>query len=328
MNKSTIGYGFLIFTVVVAAISLDYFSLSYQVESTIVSSLQPDGTIAKIKVEKAPSFIPIAKLLVNFLYTLAVGIFISIYIASRLERTKLDSKKKEIEELQRAINTNVFDSLFKTLMPEEIFKIIKSEIIESKIIRRNANWLYDFKVVGDDQIELKIVSHYELHNVSKDIVKNPIKLTLTSDEDEYKILEAKCISSDRTTTQVSYHHENDNNHGLKEVESSKGKVYEYQLDVPPSDYVEFTTTVSRTYKGDIYDSQFNSHPLVNAQLTVSYPEGYELEIDPLFSSELRKITTTYNQDVYKLTGGILPKQGFIYTLKKKKVSNIIQQDAA
>lgn len=213
-------------------------------------------------------------------------------------------------------------------MPEEIFKVIKSEIIESKIIRRNANWLYDFKVVGEDQIELKIVSHYELHNVSKDTVKNPIKLTLTSDEDEYKILEAKCISSDRTTTKVSYHHEEDNNHGLKEVESSKGKVYEYQLDVPPNDHVEFTTTVSRTYKGDIYDSQFNSHPLVNAQLTVSYPDGYELEIDPLFSSELRKITTTYNQDVYKLTGGILPKQGFIYTLKKKKVNKNTQSDAA
>lgn len=101
MNKSTIGYGFLIFAVVVAAISLDYFSLSYQVESTIESSLQPDGTIAKIKIEKAPSFIPITKLLVNFLYALAVGIFISIYIASRLEKRNLIARERKSKSYKR-----------------------------------------------------------------------------------------------------------------------------------------------------------------------------------------------------------------------------------
>jgi hypothetical protein len=48
---------------------------------------------------------------------------------------------------------------------------------------------------------------------------------------------------------------------------------------------------------------------------VTYPKGYLFEISPWISSELKLVSESKEQKLFKLEGGILPKQGFVFYLK-------------
>lgn len=314
--KNISGYVVLILVVASSAFALDVLSSNLTVEIGPKSLLNKDGTVITTVEVVYPLWHQIVNFMKNFLYGLAAAIFITVFVANKLQRTQQEEKENELKKLNEAVNVNVFDSLFKTIIPEEIFKIIKQDIIENKVVRREAKWIYNF-VESDDKIICTQTTRYELHNLSQASVSNPIKLQLDSlGGEKYKVISAECLSR---AGDILVHYDplnEDNNKNIKVDEAGKKLTVEYTVNIPPENYVEYKTVFERSYSGDITDAQGTLVPVIGADIIVNFPEGYDFDVSPLMSSKPRLITESSTQKIYRVEGGILPNQGFVFYLAK------------
>lgn len=315
--KKISGYIFLVASVALLAFLLDIFSSRLTVEIGSKSFLNQEGEITNSLEVVYPIWHQVLNLLKNFLYGLAAAIFITVFVANRLEFSQRQEKEDELNKLNEAVNINVFDSLFKTIIPQEIFKIIKQDIIENKVIRRDAKWIYNF-VEDGDRIICTQTTRYELHNLSQDSVSDPVRLELDSlGGEKYKILSAECL--DMAGCKLVYYDPDDfDNRKNIEVESN-GRLtsVSYTVNIPPESHVEYKTVFERSYFGDITDAQATKVPVIGADIIVNFPEGYDFDISPMMSSMPRLITHSSSQKIYKVEGGILPRQGFVFYLVRK-----------
>lgn len=310
-------YLLLVVLVAVLAFALDVFSSRLTVEIGPKSILDNNGKVTTSLEVVYPLWHQIVNLLKNFLYGLAAAIFITVFVANRLENSQRKEKEDELKKLNEAVNVNVFDSLFKTIIPEEIFKIIKQEIIENKVVRRDAKWVYNF-IEDEGKIVCTQTTRYELHNLSQASVSDPVKLELDSlGGEEYKIVSAECLD---TSGLVLVHYDPEDSTNSKNVDvKSNGKIttVAYTVNIPPESHVEYKTVFERSYSGDITDAQATKVPVIGADIIVNFPEGYDFDISPMMSSFPRLITQSSTQKIYKVEGGILPRQGFIFYLINK-----------
>lgn len=310
-------YLLLVILVAMLAFALDLFSSRLTVDIGPKSILDKSGQVTTSLEVVYPLWHQMVNLLKNFLYGLAAAIFITVFVANRLENFQRKEKEDELKKLNDAINVNVFDSLFKTIIPEEIFKIIKQEIIENKVVRRDAKWVYNF-VEDKGKIICTQTTRYELHNLSQAPVSDPVKLELdTLGGEEYKIVSAECTNTSGT---VLVHYDPEDNTNNKNIDvKANGNIttVAYTVNIPPESYVEYKTVFKRAYIGNITDAQATKVPVIGADIIVNFPEGYDFDISPLMSSFPRLITKSSTQKIYKVEGGILPRQGFIFYLVKK-----------
>ncbi|WP_373033967.1 hypothetical protein [Sulfurovum sp.] len=310
-------YILLVVSIASVAFIIDLISSNISVELSTKTILDINGTkISSLQVTY-PLWKQVSSLVINFLYGLAAAVFITVFVVNRLERSQQNEKQAELNELNKAININVFDSLFKTIIPEEIFKVIKQEIIENKVLRREAKWIYDFSVNGTS-IKCRMTTSYELHNVSQENVVDPVKLELdTLGGNKYKIISAKCLN---TTGEILVQYNSDdiaNNKNINVDDKQKNKlIVEYTINIPPESHVEYQTIFERSYEGNIVDAQITKVPVVGADIIVNFPEEYDFDISPMMSSKPRLITESSKQKIYRVEGGILPYQGFMYYLVK------------
>lgn len=318
--KKIFWYLLLVVLVAFLAFALDVFSSRLTVEIGPKSILNQDGKIATSLEVVYPLWHQVVNLLKNFLYGLSAAIFITVFVANRLEQAQRKEKEDELNKLNEAINVSVFDSLFKTIIPEEIFKIIKQDIIENKVVRKDAKWVYNFEEV-DGKILCTQTTRYELHNLSQALVSDPVKLELDSlGGEEYKILSAECL--DKSGKRLVHYDpdDTDNNQNIDVKSSGRITSVAYTVNIPAESYVEYKTVFQRSYSGDITDAQGTKLPVIGADIIVNFPTGYDFDISPMMSSHPRLITKSPTQKIYKVEGGILPRQGFVFYLKKLKAS--------
>lgn len=312
------GYIILVLIVAGVAFTLDIYTAEVGVTFAAKTVLNDDGTTKSIVETIYPLKHQILGLVINFLYGLAAAIFITVFVANKLQRAQHDEKQEELSKLHDAININVFDSLFKTIIPEEIFKVIKQEIIENKVVRREAKWIYDF-TQKEEKIICRMTTRYELHNLSQKEVVNPISLSMDPlGGDEYKIIEAECHDCSGNKL-VSFDPENEgNNKNINISEEGSKTTVDYAVTIPPETYVEYKTVLERSYVGDITDAQNTKVPVIGADIIVNFPEEYNFDIFPTMSTTPRLITRSNIQKIYRVDGGILPYQGFMFYLVKDK----------
>lgn len=308
----------LLVTVIVAiAFTLDVITSSVDINVSNKSYLDASGNKATSMEVIYPLWHQISGLIVNFLYGLAAATFITVFVANKLQKSQQDEKEEELKKLNELINVNVFDGLFKTIIPAEIFKVIKQEIIESKVLRREAKWIYDFSE-KNGKITGRMTTRYELHNLSQKTVVDPIKLELdTVGGEEYKIITAECLSRNGEVLVHFDPSDNDNNKNIEVDHQGIKTTVKYSVEIPPENYVEYKTIFEREYEGNIVDAQVTKVPVVGADIIVNFPENYDFNISPTMSSKPRLITESSIQKIYRIEGGILPWQGFIYYLVKK-----------
>jgi hypothetical protein len=211
--------------------------------------------------------------------------------------------------------------LFKRLVPREIFAIIKQHVIMQPTIRRNAKWVYHFQVAGRDRLLLRAMNHYEIHNVGREEVQNPVDITLNPlGGKDYRLLEATCVASDEKTVLVAYKPESaEMSRNVRITRVGEKTHIGFTVTVPPGDHIVFTTVYEREYAGKlIFDAQFTKMPIVDVELIVNFPQGYRFELSPHFSSDLRLVSEGPVQKIYVIKGGILPEQGFVFYLAAKQ----------
>lgn len=318
-NKDYKLYGWLalILVVILIGVTLDFQGNNYKVSyENIEIATGPNETEQKTVVV-VPTAVQIFKLLANFFYGLAVALFATIFVARKLEQDQKEKHEEELEKLREAVNINVFDALFKTLIPEEIFQIVKTEIIENKSIRKKAHWTFVFSEVGG-QIKMTATTHYELHNVSKEPVSDPVKISmepLSSGCQEIK--KAQCLSSDGVAL-INYDPSspsNNKNIKIDDLENG-GKLVSYTVTVPSKDYIVSTFEYSTIFTGNVYDCQHTKYPIIDLNINAVFPSGYKFTVYPSLSNELKVISEGDTHKNFKVEGGVLPRQGIIYILEK------------
>lgn len=316
MNKKHAAYFALVAVIAISAFALDIWSstIPYQIVTKTIS--WPSETPETLREISYPWSIQLINLTKNFLYGLAAAIFVTVFIVNKLELAQRTEKELELNKLNDAINVNVFDSLFKTIIPEEIFKIIKQDIIENKVIRKEAKWVYNFEKF-EDGIRCTHTVRYELHNLSQAAVSDPVRLDLNPlGGKPYKILLAECTSMDGKHL-VHYDLANSIKENINIVNNENKISVEYTIDIPPGSFVEYKTVYQQTYGNEITDYQGTKLPLIGLDIIATYPEGYEFDIVPVMSSTSKLTINSGTQKIYRVDGGILPQQGVVFFLKKK-----------
>jgi hypothetical protein len=316
MKKSHIIWFLVIIIIITTSIFLNIFNSEIQYTFHEIEIIR-NGNIEKIQILKFPFSYTLINIITTFLYGLATTIFITLFIINQIEKKQKQKEENELKNLQQAININVFDSLFKTIIPSELFDIIKHEIIENKAIRKNAIWDYKFEETSEGKIKLLIINHYELHNISREKIKDPVKLELDPvDGSQTTVIETKCVLGKERSTMIHYDRKNDNCQGVSIKEENNKKTMEYLIEILPNNFIEMTTTVEVIYNGNVNDSHFTKYPIINLDIRATYPNNYTFKISPQFSTEARQITNGIGYSSYKIEGGLLPKQGLIYYLTK------------
>ena len=309
-------YVLLILVVAAAGVGLDFWANNYDlVFDQITIPLANNKTDQKLIVT-VPAAAQIMRLIANFSYALAMTIFVSVFIVESIERKNKRDDELRLQKLSDAVNINVFDALFKTLIPHEIFKIVKAEIIESKAIRRKAHWIFVFEE-KEEKVLMNATTFYELHNVSGETLFEPVKIDIDQMSSSLeKVVRAKCIDSGGKIL-VEYDDEKDikNNITLEYPVAGKS-IIKFTASVAPGDFITSTLERVTAYGGDVFDAQNTRYPMIDLEIQAVYPKGYKFTIYPLLSSELRTISEGATQSVYRVEGGILPGQGILYTLKK------------
>ncbi|MBO9548928.1 hypothetical protein [Pseudomonas sp.] len=318
MIKDKYHYLLAVLVVVSLAFFLDLVSSNVAVEYSNKVTLDSSGEKLITVQASFPLWYQIVGLAKNFLYGLGAAIFITVFIADRMQKALHEEKQQELTKLNEAISVNVFDSLFKTIIPDAIFKIIKQEIIENKVLRKEAKWIYDFTVRGE-VIVCRQTTRYELHNLSHQEVSNPIRLDLDAlGGAAYSLVSAECHGQFGDVL-VKYNPDDDSKHiNLDVVRDGNKLTVLYSVKIPAKSYAEYNTVFEKHYKGDITDAQGTKVPVVGADIIVNFPDGYHFDISPLMSTTPRLISESSIQKIYRVEGGVLPNQGFVFYLVKKK----------
>ena len=181
----------------VAAISIDLYRNTIGLELKTISKVNSNtNQIEKKEIIDTPIDYKAMGYLSNFFYTLSLSIFIALEVTSKIDKREKDRREKELKEYQQKINKSVFNSIFKSLMPEELYEVIKKQIIESRKIRKNAEWIYKFSE-KDDKIHCVQTIKYTVVNISQYEIadpSDPISLDIEQEDDtKTNILSAKCI---------------------------------------------------------------------------------------------------------------------------------------
>lgn len=315
------GWIALILVIVLGAIIIDFQGNNYDLIFEHIEVPKGNNTTLSKETVYIPVAVQLLKLLSNFLYALAVTLFVSIFIVRKLEKAQRDKDESDIQKLHEAININIFDALFKKLIPEEIFQVVKSEIIENKIIRKKAQWDLIFEELEDDKIKLNSTTHYQLHNISRDTVTNPISIELDQVESSsFVVNNAKCVSSNRKDILVRYDKNDEaskKNISINPTENNKGLKIDYSVEIPPNDYIESTFEFSTEYLNHVHDIQITKYPIIDLNINFIFPSNFALNIQETMSNKLRLISSGTTHRTYKVEGGILPKQGIFFELIRR-----------
>lgn len=319
MLKSKSIYMLGVVAIVASAFVLDLVSSNISVELVSKVFLNSAGDKVTSLNAEFPLWHQVLGLLKNFLYGLGAAIFITVFVADKLQKSLHEEKQEELNKLNDSISVNVFDSLFKTIIPKEIFQIIKQDIIENKVLRREAKWIYDFTPKNDVMI-CRQTTRYELHNLSHAEISDPIKLELDGlGGSSYTLVSAIC-HGEFGNILVEYNPEDPTkNLNIEAQHEGNRLTVHYSVKIPAKSYAEYNTVFERAYIGDITDAQGTKVPVVGADIIVNFPIGYHFDIMPMMSTKPRLISESSTQKIFRVDGGVLPNQGFIYHLTKKMI---------
>jgi hypothetical protein len=309
-------YGWLVLFLILTGIGLDYTTSLYSIETKVITIFEQNGNKNQLTTIDYPYVQKFLTYFARFIYSLAGSIFISLFITNRITEIQKNKQKEELKELQNSINQNVFESLFKTIIPEEIFYVIKSEIIESKVIRRDALWLLDFNEING-KIELRHTIQYTLENISLSEVVDPINAILDPSEDNISTLEKLFCKIDETVlSDYNYGDKEDEIKGIKKEENNGTTKFRFDIKIPPKKSAKITIEFKTIFKNNISDQYFSKYSLINAKLITNFPSNYTFELYSSMSTPLKCTQESINRKIYELNGAILPHQGFVFDLRK------------
>lgn len=304
-------------------IASNIYELNYKTVSTVV-----DGKVHAVQVIDVPIWVSVIKIICNVLYTGAIASLVYFFISLKLENEHNELERLKIEQFKNSVNEDVFSAVFKMMMPEEIFEVVRKDLIESRAVRKKAHWDFAFSEITNqrgvvDGIKCVTITNYELHNLSNEILKEPIKIRIAqiSSTDEC-IVTACCRDSD---SQILAEYKKgdeearDDSTGFRYTNDVDNNDIEliYLADIKAKSFISSTLVRETIYSAShVNDSQGTLYPTIDLKITASYPDGYEFKLVPFFSASLTKDFSLATKCSYSVKGGLLPHQSIVFSLEK------------
>lgn len=309
---------YLILSLVIfaSAIVCDYYASLQPLESVVIATIS-NGVVTNRDMLQTPNSIKLMKLFSTGLYTLAYSIFISVFVLQRFESESIKQTKLELHELQRIIQEDTISGVFKTVVPEEIYEAIKRDILLCHEIRKNACYTLDFAKDGD-RFRLKQTIQYEMCNYGMSTISNPITVVRDYVPERDVMTHAVCSIKDKKIFEYDKGRITSNSRIVESTNEDGNSVIRPVIDIPPNTCINVTLVFELIYAGPVInDAIFSKTPIIDATLLATYPKGYEFSLFQSLSTPLIRQTHDETTARYLCKGGILPQQGFAYTLRKR-----------
>ena len=308
---------FTIITLVLAGLSIDIWFSAGDIQAETVTIFDINGTHTGNNYEFVYEY-PILRALSSFFYTLAMSLGISLFILKVIQ-------KHEDEQRQNELFKNVFKGVFDRLVPSEIFDVIKKDILEAKVVRKNVKWLYDFKIEEDKLVLYRNVM-YEAHNLSSAECSEPFSYVFSSTEyTETKIMFLKWHENgDIKNTEIAYDERHttisDKAHKLQHnKEAGDFEQIKKNITIPVDKTININFKSKEIFKNNInflHETHFSTACSIGWELEVNFPVGYSFAIIPMFVDKLIPIIDDDDRKKYRYDGAILKGQGIEFTLIK------------
>jgi len=308
-----------------AAIAIDVWFSNGTIEAIKISIFDKNGTISTVNTYKYNYEHPILKVLSIFLYSFAMSILISLFIIKVLQKDDDEERRIEANKKRDELFKNVFKGVFDRLIPNEIFDVIKRDILEAKVIRKNVKWIYDFKIENGELVLYRNVM-YEVHNLSSAECTEPFSYVFSSTPyTETRITFLKWHEHNNTSnTEIAYdERHNTINDGVHRLEHNKeaGDFEQVKRDIkiPVGKIININFKSKEIFKNNInflHETHFTTASSIGWELEVNFPVGYSFGIIPMFVKKIEPIIDDEDRKKYKYDGAILKGQGVEFTLTK------------
>ncbi|WBO83615.1 hypothetical protein [Hymenobacter yonginensis] len=261
--------------------------------------------------------------------TLCFSLIVSLFFIKGIEDSLAAKRAAQLDAINAEIRENVFSSVFRTLVDEEIFEIIKRDIIKNGMVRKDIRWTYDFVELPNGNISLRQTDRYHLYNGTGADRTEQIIAVCDDASGVAFLKEFICRQDDKPVLSFKYDELVADPDNPRQKTACDGKVVVTESGSGGSEVlISFpilrggTVQISQVYETaynvlPINDSFFTRYPVVNATLEANFPAGYDFHVFSSLASELVPDPLLQeNRRSYRAQGGILPNQGFVFTLKK------------
>ena len=307
---------------VLVGISIDVWYSNGNIQAVKTSIFDANGSIQTVNTYKYNYEHPFLKILSIFLYSFAMSILISLFILKVIQKDEDKQRELKDEIRKTELFKNVFKGVFDRLLPSEIFDVIKRDILEANVVRRNVKWTFDFKIENDELVLYKNIT-FHLHNLTS--TKHIEKFYYVYSSSDYATSNVEFLKwhekNDVDNTTVLYDSEKEEDPFSPSTVDSTFPKIEHNIDVPNGKTIVINFKTRDTYKNNntfIHDTMFTtSCSSIGWDLLVLFPEGYTFSMLPMFTSELKPSTDEKCRKEYSYDGAILKGQGIEFTLLKQ-----------
>lgn len=291
-----------------------YYTNSYDISTKTISVIK-DNTIVDKVIYTIDSNDLFLKILATILLNLGIALFISSYFIKFIEEDEKNNFYDKLKMFQKDTAKDAIHSVFNRIINDKFFAIIQKDVLNVKLIRKNAQWQYDIIINNNNKPVLKRTVSYELHNISNETAQESINLqAITGLHSSMEIISGKIRYSNGTEDQMMF--------SVSSEAKSNIKAIDRELSLEPHETMEVVIVVEHTFHNDyIYECHSSKHPIVGLEITVNYPTNFDFELFSTFSTEPRIRVNESGKTVYVIDGAIYKGQGveFICSSKDKKL---------
>lgn len=254
--------------------------------------------------------------IMNFVSSAVIPFGITLIITMFFVNNFTKQENKQLQEQLLAFQNNTAEnaiySIFKTIIEPSFFEIVKEDVLNCKMIRKDAKWIYDIEE-KDGKMKMTRTISYTVKNLS---TKN-----------QSEIVKASGFSNSYVKTQVvelKYKKQGDSN-GFQTIysindenpEESSASV-EKNIEVEGANSVEIIKKITQIFESKfVYETHFANEPLTDLEIEVNFPENYIFSLNNSFLGQfIDQPIVESKRIVYKFKKAILKGQGIEFFCEK------------
>lgn len=298
--------------IICAGYYISYKTNNYEFQNKVLQVIKDNEIQHKEYISLENKFI-VLSLISEVCITFGITLLITMFFVNYFDKKEKNDFKKELKEIQIETAKNAFLSLFHQIIDESFFNVVKRDIINCKVIRKNARWIYDIYTDSDsNKLVLKRTITYTLQNLSTENRKEPIKISFLNNS--YAITRNPQIKY-KESTKNKYEDFDINKH----TEEKNGyKIITGDIEINSNSSVDIVRVLEQVFNTEfIYETHFLSTPLSGLEIEVNFPKDYQFNISfNSIENDVSQILDTETKKIWKLNGALLRGQGIEFYCEK------------
>jgi len=291
---------------------LMYYTNQYDVSSKTLEFVS-NGNIEQKTIWYLSNQVLFLNILGVVALNIAIALFISSFFLKYIEKSEKESFYGKLQEFQKETAKDAIKATFERVVDNDLFSIIKQDILNANFLRRNVQWDFDIYENSDKKLELKRTLTYNLENISTKNQEETFSISSNNNiHSKTEIVECKYkYVADSDYTEINF---NSNTDGST-LEANN------TIEIKANNEIQVTIVFKEMFSQNyIYESHSTRFPIIGLSLSVNYPKNYEFEIIvQTFSNQLESISSTDGKKKFETKKAIYKGQGIEFLCSKKRV---------